>query len=68
MEERKDGETVGKLIEERLQFEEKYDKFVEMPRYNHKDEDLNSLYKLTVSQSIYLAQQVEYLQKEVTNH
>ena len=39
-----------------------------MPRYNHKDEDLNSLYKLTVSQSIYLAQQVEYLQKEVTNH
>lgn len=69
MEERKNGETVGKLIEERLLFEEKYAKYVEMPCYNHKDEDdLNSLYKLTVSQTIYLAQQVEYLQKEVTNH
>jgi|LakMenE01Jun11ns_1017448.scaffolds.fasta_scaffold8958975_1 hypothetical protein len=68
MEERKDGETVGKLIEERLYFEEKYDKFIELPRYNNKDEDLNSLYKLTVSQTIYLAQQVEYLQKEITNH
>jgi hypothetical protein len=68
MDERKDGETVGKLIEERLYFEEKYDKFIELPRYNNKDEDLNSLYKLTVSQTIYLAEQVEYLQKEITNH
>jgi hypothetical protein len=51
-----------------LYFEEKYDKFIELPRYNNKDEDLNSLYKLTVSQTIYLAHQVEYLQKEITNH